>query len=198
MTNNDRKPQAQAGRQDNRREAVLDVAAALFAREGYHGASMRDIAKGVGMLPGSLYYHFPSKAALLSAVYEEGSRRIERRLIDAVAQAGDDPWQRLRAAAVAHLEAILDRSPYALVVIRVWPEDVEEARAELTELRNRYEANFRRVVEDLPLPDGTDRHFLRLMMLGALNWAQAWYREDGKTPAEIAEKFVDLLQRAGR
>ena len=65
-----------APRQDNRRQAILDAAAKLFARRGYHATSMRDMASATGMLPGSVYYHFDSKEALLLAVYAEGVQRI--------------------------------------------------------------------------------------------------------------------------
>jgi len=62
-----RRPGARA---HNRRGEILDAAARLFARQGFHAASMREIAAAAGMLPGSLYYHFPSKDELLLAVYE--------------------------------------------------------------------------------------------------------------------------------
>ena len=80
-------PTARGPRQDNRRERLMDAAAELFSRRGYRATTVRDIAAAVGMLPGSVYYHFPSKGALLLAVYEEGVRRVTRRVDEAVAQA---------------------------------------------------------------------------------------------------------------
>src|SRR5512139_3144151 len=68
-----------AGRStDSRRPALLDAAARLFAERGFAGTSMRDIAASVGMLSGSIYYHFPSKQALLMAVHEESVRHTVR------------------------------------------------------------------------------------------------------------------------
>src|ERR1700752_2149636 len=63
---------SRAPRQDNRRVQLLDAAARLFRERGFHATSMRDIAKAVGMLSGSIYYHFNSKEEMLLAVYEEG------------------------------------------------------------------------------------------------------------------------------
>ena len=63
-------------RQGNRREKLLEAAARRFLHQGYAAASMRDIASDAGMQPGSIYYHFPSKAEMLVAVHEEGMRRI--------------------------------------------------------------------------------------------------------------------------
>ena len=67
---------AKVPRADNRLPQILDAAATLFAARGYQAASIRDIVKVAGMLPGSLYYHFANKDELLVAVYAEGVRRI--------------------------------------------------------------------------------------------------------------------------
>ena len=180
----------------NRRQDLLDAAARLFARQGFHAASMRDIARAVGMLPGSLYYHFASKDALLLAVYAEGVRRIAERVDAAVASAAT-PWARLEAACVAHGETLLDGGDYAQVVIRVRPEDCAAMEARLTALRDAHEDRFKALVAALDLPEdvpgGADRQALRLMLLGALNWSQTWYRPGGDSPAAIARRFLALL-----
>lgn len=187
---------ARTARIDNRRVALLDAAATVVREHGYRGASMRDIARRAGMLPGSIYYHFDSKAELLRAVYEEGVRRIEAR-IDAALEGVTDPWARLEAACTAHLEMILDRSDYAQVVIRVLPADVGDGATYLTALRDRYEARFRGLVAALPGAGAADADALRLLLLGALNWTQTWYRPSGdRDPAEIAHRFVACLRAA--
>jgi len=53
-----------------RREDILSAAAVVYGEVGYHGASMREIAKRVGMSHAGLLYYFPSKEALLAAVLE--------------------------------------------------------------------------------------------------------------------------------
>ena len=76
---------ARAPRADNRLPLILDEAARLFRARGFHGTSMRDIVGAVDMLPGSLYYHFATKEALLAAVYAEGVRRISEAVSAAIA-----------------------------------------------------------------------------------------------------------------
>ena len=100
-----------APRADNRLPLLLDEAARLFGAQGFHGTSIRDIVRAVAMLPGSIYYHFATKDLLLVAVYAEGVRRISERVVAAVA-AKSDPWERLEAACVAHIEAVLEESGY--------------------------------------------------------------------------------------
>jgi len=53
------------------RRRILKTALALFARHGFHGASIRDIARAVGLTEAAIYYHFPSKRAIIRALYEE-------------------------------------------------------------------------------------------------------------------------------
>jgi len=60
---------------------MLDCAARLFRGKGYQGASIREIVRTVGMLPGSLYCHFASKADLLVTVYGEGVRHLRTGLV---------------------------------------------------------------------------------------------------------------------
>jgi AcrR family transcriptional regulator len=146
------------------------------------------------MLPGSLYYHFAAKEDLLAAVYEEGVARITARVRAAIAKRVD-PWQRLTAACVAHLEALLAEGDYAQVVIRVRPADVPAIAARLTALRDRYERIFVELIEALPVRTSVDRRTLRLMLLGALNWSQTWYRPGRDDPRVIARNFVALLRR---
>ncbi|UGA45707.1 TetR/AcrR family transcriptional regulator [Bradyrhizobium quebecense] len=53
------------------RERILSEALSLFAQSGYGGASMRELARRVGIRESSLYNHFPGKAAILEAIVSE-------------------------------------------------------------------------------------------------------------------------------
>jgi AcrR family transcriptional regulator len=186
---------ARTSHADSRLPQVLDEAARLFRTRGFDGTSVRDIARAVGMLPGSLYCHFQTKEALLVAVYVKGVQQITDAVRSAM-ERHEDPWDRLEAACIAHLEAILHDDDYAQVVVRVRPADVPVVDRSLVELRNQYEALFTGLINDLPLARNTDRRVLRLMLVGALNWSQVWYRPDGRfNPRAIARKFIALLRQ---
>jgi AcrR family transcriptional regulator len=189
---------ARAPRADNRLPLILEEAARLFSAKGFHGASVRDIVGAIDMLPGSLYYHFPTKEALLAAVYAEGVRRISE-AVEAAIAGRRDPWDRLEAACVAHLESLLNAGDYAQVVIRVRPSDAPSVAGELVRQRDAYERLFVELVQALPLARSVDRRSLRLMLLGALNWSQTWFHPGRDSPRTIARRFVALLrERIGR
>lgn len=52
------------------RESILEAAMGLIAQSGYHGFSLRDVGREVGISHPAVIYHFPSKEALLVAVIE--------------------------------------------------------------------------------------------------------------------------------
>jgi AcrR family transcriptional regulator len=183
-----------AKRQANRWPALLDAAASRFAEQGYHATTIRELATATAMTPGAIYFHVPTKHALLLAVYEEGVQRILERVDRAVA--GElRPWERLEIATLSHLEAILDSSAYARVVIRILPTDVAEVSGELRNLRERYESRFRSFFAELSLSAGRDVALARLFLLGAMNWTPVWYREGGRRDlASIARELLAPLR----
>jgi len=67
-----RKPRADAQRN---RERILEVAKEAFSRSGAN-ASLDDIAKQAGVGPGTLYRHFPTRDALIEAVYRTDVEKL--------------------------------------------------------------------------------------------------------------------------
>ena len=55
---------------EDTRTAIRDVAVELFAQHGYGRTSLREIAERLGMTKAALYYHYPSKQALLLSIIE--------------------------------------------------------------------------------------------------------------------------------
>ncbi|MFF4531815.1 TetR/AcrR family transcriptional regulator [Streptomyces sp. NPDC001407] len=60
-------------------DRIIDAGMAVFAESGYHGLSMRQVAERLGAHAGSLYYHVPSKSALLRLMAD----RVARQAYDA-------------------------------------------------------------------------------------------------------------------
>jgi AcrR family transcriptional regulator len=62
------------------RDRILAAAVQLFAEYGYHAATMRDIAQMAGIQAASIYYHYPSKQALLIEIIESHMRQLNANL----------------------------------------------------------------------------------------------------------------------
>ncbi len=179
---------------ENRSRQILDAAAGLFAQFGYDGTSMRDIAARVCIRPASLYYHFPSKADLLVQVLEQGVEVLDHRVRKAL-HGESEPWRRLEAACVAHMETLLEGNDYVRVLSAEIPaRRAETLRGQLLVHRDRYEGVFRELIDDLPVAPDVDRKLLRLTLLGAIAWSMFWYKPDGDSPAHIARHMVRLIR----
>lgn len=181
-------------RQVNRRAEIFYAAVELFRRYGYDGTSMRDIAQAVGVMPASIYYHFPSKEALLLAAVTAGAEALKS-AVEVALQQESEPWQRLENACEAHLDTLLNGAD----VVRVLYAELHQRREgaveqDLLAIRRGYEEMFRELINALPLPDDVDRTLLRLTLLGTMAWSPVWYRSEGDSPALIARGIVRLVR----
>jgi AcrR family transcriptional regulator len=194
-------PAIKTTRADARRRKVLTVASDLFATKGFEATSMRDVATAVGMMSGSLYYHFASKEDMYVAVQDASVSKIFDWVHAAIARFDDpwtgDPWERLEAAAVAHCEALLDRSGFRVLVTPLFPPGLDpQVRQKLVEQRDRFERMMDEVINALQLPPDINRQVFQKHYLGAINWVGVWYEPGGPLePAEIARQIVRALKR---
>ena len=154
---------------------------------------MRDIAGMAGMLPGLSVLPLRVEGRAAGRRVRRGRAAHQGSRPPALAQDAD-PWTRLENVCAAHLEGLLEDSDYGQVVIRVRPDDAPDVAARLMALRDEYEQTFAQALSDLPLPPRTDRRALKLMLLGALNWSQTWYRSGKDSPQVLARRFVRLLR----
>ena len=70
------------------RDKILDCAEGLFARRGFSGTGLAEVAEHVGLGKSSLFHHFSSKAELYAAVVARILAVIEERLMRALAAGG--------------------------------------------------------------------------------------------------------------
>lgn len=110
------------------RERILEVAKVLFAREGFHGASMQDVADAAGVSKANLYHHFQDKEALYRAVLQT-TCDDKQTLVAAFEQDGEAIEERLDEFIRQHLELILaDPSGFRLLLHEVLESGPEQGR----------------------------------------------------------------------
>lgn len=77
------------------RDRILSTATSLFVERGYDGVAMREISEACGITKAALYYHFASKADLLSVIFTDYLAEIGDVVVPAIA-AGGTAEERLR------------------------------------------------------------------------------------------------------
>jgi TetR/AcrR family fatty acid metabolism transcriptional regulator len=100
-----------------KRDAILAAAVEVFARRGYFGAQVADIARAAGVAAGTVYLYFRSKDDLLVSIFEKTMREA-RQEGRAALQGVADPVERLRRIARLHLDR-LGRDRNLAVVFQV-------------------------------------------------------------------------------
>lgn len=177
-----------------RREELVQVAARLFARRGYHGTSMADLAEAMGLQKGSLYSLTGSKQDLLVVIAREGGAAFHAAL-DRVPDAAE-PLERVRAALRAHLSVVAAQIDTATVFTREWRFLEEPELTAFRDDRRRYEERWRGLVRDAAergaLRADLDVEATVLLALSAANWAYTWIRPETDTDA-LADRFFGIL-----
>jgi AcrR family transcriptional regulator len=126
---------AQAAPQTTRDE-ILDCAETLFARRGYAGVGLSEVAEAVGLSKSSLFHHFRSKAQLYAAVVGRILLHVEAAVMRALAEGGG-PAMRLDRWIDATVDLLGTHPTYARLLLRSLFEDDDLA----SDLPEELEAN---------------------------------------------------------
>jgi len=177
-------------------EEIVDAAAKVFQRKGYHAATVQDIADAVGILKGSLYHHLKSKEDLLYLVVKEPMAEMYAAMAE-IAGSGLPAAEKLRRAILAHLEGFDRHYPHMFVYVREREEMKRLYRERLNVSPKQYEGYWQRILRE-GVKSGEFRPDLDVKvvsygLLGMLNWAYKWYDPGGRLGfREVAEQFSKL------
>jgi AcrR family transcriptional regulator len=112
---------------------LQEVALLCFGERGYHGVSIRDLARAAGIQPSSIYAHVKSKEELLFGISMLGHTTQRDNADAAVLDAGPEPAEQLRAYVRAHVHMHATYRMLARVCNRelaaLSPEHEQEVRA---------------------------------------------------------------------
>ena len=164
------------------RSDVVAAARVLFAEQGFHGTSMRDLGKKLGLMGSSLYSHVVSKDELLVDVVREASSRFQV-LAAEVRQMPGTATERLSHLIHGHLQ-ILTEDPHQartfLNEIRFLP---ESERKEAVEMFDRYQQTFREVIQQGctsgEFQSEIDVALAANLVLSLLNGTPRWFSPHG-------------------
>lgn len=184
--------------QDSRRDMILRESAKLFYEKGYSKTTARDIGTAVGILNGSIFYYFPTKAHILAAVIKEAMVRGERVVRQALAAAPPDPRARFETLVRTHLVILLgDELRYAHhVANREWKHIPEELLGPLRQLNESYRKVWWQIMDELDeigllrLPRTTLFRFC----VGGLNWTgRCQVDKSQEAVSELARQIRELV-----
>ncbi|MCZ4559174.1 TetR/AcrR family transcriptional regulator [Rhodococcus maanshanensis] len=174
---------------------ILSASLDAFHELGYHGTTVREVARRVGVTVPALYYHHNSKEGLLIALLELSTSDVLARAHAADTDGGDDPVRRLANVIEAIVLRMTTRARLAALE--------GEVRYLSTENRQRYRA-VRKGIEEVVLrivQDGTahgdfdvdDPAETTRALLGMCQSIPRWYHAEGTlSPEEVAKKYASI------
>ena len=178
---------------EDKKQAILDAAAVLFAQSGYANVKMMDIARACGASKSMLYHYFPAKEDVLFEIMKE---QVQSYLesIEEVARRPLPPDEKLHE------------------FVRMWVRKSAQARARITVLMYEFKfltrrqaavvgATARRLIDRVselvaevnpalaqgPVPK---HRTYTLLLYGLLNWTEVWFRSTG--PIGV-EEMADMI-----
>ena len=180
---------------------ILTRAAELFARGGYPGTSMNQVAEACGLSKATLYHYFRDKYELLVNIAEEHVSRLQGIVGDALAEEAS-PQGQLRAL----VRRLVEEYASAQHEHRVLTEDVKflepADRERILGKEREVVAAFARVVAALrpDLRDAAMSKPLTMLLFGMVNWMFTWMRPEGALTYEdmapiVADLFLGGLEK---
>lgn len=178
------------------RQAILDSALRNMNERGYHGTSMRDIARDADITVASIYHHFQSKQEILQDIMTRALHDAIAMTRGALLRAGGTSSEQLKAVVRAWIMFHTTRQADALVGATELRSLDYEGRRLVVALRDEQESIFRDVI-DRGVEDGVFATALpRDAARAIIHMGQSvctWWRSDGPMkPEELAERYAEL------
>ena len=198
------KPQKTRPQSEQKRTAILEAAAHAIAERGFHGMSMRDLAKETGAALATFYNYFRSKDEVIFHIQAQAFETMIVTAEDAL-RGLTSPQDRLFVFIYQHVRFVAEHPDVMRVLVHEAGALPPAHRNQVRGLKERYYDVGRRIVGDLyregcgaPGAGGAKASQLELERMtygifGMLNWIYGWYEpERHGTPGEVARSLHSL------
>lgn len=178
-----------------RREEILSAARKVFARQGFRGTTIADIAEEAGIALGTIYLYFPSKEDVFAALNEQLNQLIGRALTDVEPVTSLDQAVRVRVSQVFEACAA-NRDLVRLVVLNTDPDSAATRRMRAAD--DKRALPLAQVIADA-MKTGTvrkgDPTIMTKMTVGAVSMTvyQAFVLNDGRDWKQYRDACTEML-----
>jgi AcrR family transcriptional regulator len=185
----------QAADYDERKEAIVEAAAALFASRGFNGASVADIAQRGKISKSLIYHYYESKEDILYDVMISHVRALEVAAREVMTEK-EAPERKLRELTHRFMALYVGAAARHKVLLNDLDHLPKARRTEIVGVQRRLiEIVQKLLVEIAPdLKRKSGASFAAAMLyFGAINWTHTWFDPRGPVSAgALAEMAVDL------
>ena len=177
---------------DKRREAILAAAAQLFAKKGFPGTAVAELAKACDTSKSLIYHYFPSKDDILYAVMVEHLDALTEAAETACASGSADV--KLRKLTVAFMRLYASAQNQHKVLLNELDNLPPARRADVVAKQRRIIDAAESVLAEIA-PGGGER-VNTMLFFGMINWTHTWFDPAGPfMPEALALRVVEIMQR---
>ncbi|MCO8126423.1 TetR/AcrR family transcriptional regulator [Acidimicrobiia bacterium EGI L10123] len=188
-------------REVSRRDEIVRAATLLFHKQGYGNTTTQQIADKVGMLKGSLYHHFRSKADLLFLVIEQLHSQYMASIDEDLAIEDVPVQERLDLFLDRHLDIVFSNieagTIYRDAIDQLEPAARRQVRAERDRYVQHMEELIRQGQDAGVVCEDVDASLLALVVLSIVNAPVRWFSPRGRHTADEVKAGTMALLRTG-
>ena len=183
---------------EQRREAIVDKAAELYAAKGFLGASVSDLADALGASKSLIYHYYPSKEDILFEVMDSHLRDLAE-AIEAVMALELTPPERVREITRSFMRRYVGAAARHKVLLNELDSLPPERRADIVSRQKRLIDVVEKLLVEIQ-PKLKKRRGAQtpaaMLFFGMINWTHTWFRPTGGVSAtEVADMAADLMLR---
>ena len=177
-------------------ERILKAATKLFRARGYHGTSVRALARAVRIEAASLYYHFSSKQKILFDLFNRTMDDLLEGLDQAITS-GSSAEERLRAAVRFHVLFHITRQDEAFISHSELRSLSAQNRPRIIVKRDGYERKFRALLTSgvrAGVFEIADARLTSTAILMMCSGVSDWFERQGRlAPGTVADRYADMV-----
>ncbi len=163
------------------RKMITRKAGELFGRDGYHGVTVEQISKSLGISKPSIYYHFSSKEEILFEFHRFAHEKALEGL-KKIAEGSHGAEEKLRQAIDFHIDMLCYEVTPGMVDLH-WQFSLPKKLARpIKKLRVEYDALLRRIISE-GIEEGVfeeqESKIVGFCIVGAINFLPQWYSSKG-------------------
>ena len=179
---------------DKRRDAIIATASDLYAKCGFQGASVADLAKACRTSKSLVYHYFPSKEDILYEVMAAHLELLVAVVEEVAARPRLGPEERLHALALSFMRLYEGAASSHKVLLNELDNLPAERRTDVVAKQRRIIAFVEEQVRAIRPDLAEIERPLTMLFFGTINWTHTWFRPDGKVSAEqLGELAVTLM-----
>jgi AcrR family transcriptional regulator len=179
-----------------RRAQLIEVGRAVFAKRGYEGTSMEEIADRAKVSKPVVYEHFGGKEGLYAVIVDREMDYVVRRIVEAIGVGS--PRERLEAATLAFLTYVKDQPDGFAVLSQDSPTTATRGRLSslLNDLAERVGDVFATAFKNAGY-DAKAAPIYAHALVGMVTFVGKWWTDARKPPVEEVAKHIGALAWMG-